>query len=199
MSSLCTVMNKHGSDKGSGHHNYTTYYSELFKHLVNKSDVNIFEVGIGTTSLEFKSSMGPSGVPGASLRGWREWFGNAHIYGADIDPDIMISEDRIKTFVVDQTSTSSIQNLWKNFENIKFDVMIDDGLHEWHANHRFLINSYFKLKEGGIYVVEDIHELHVPEFDLSIDIYKRIFQTVELIKIPNPLNEIDNTILVCRI
>jgi hypothetical protein len=28
---LCSIMNQYGSDKGSGHHNYTILYDYLFK------------------------------------------------------------------------------------------------------------------------------------------------------------------------
>jgi len=197
MTDLCKIMTKYGSDKGSGHHNYTPYYSNLFNHLVDKNNVNIFELGIGTKSLKYKSSMGPNGTPGASLRGWREWFKTASIYGADIDPTIMINEDNIKTYVVDQTIPQSINELWNNMKDITFDIIIDDGLHEWYANHIFLVNSNFKLKKGGIYIVEDIDNNYLNDFYKNMNIYKTIFSSVEIIKIPNEHNTHDNTLLVC--
>lgn len=56
MSSLTDIMNKHGSDKGGGHHNYTEYYSTLFEFLRNKP-INILEIGIGSLNPNIESNM----------------------------------------------------------------------------------------------------------------------------------------------
>jgi len=34
--------------------------------------------------------------------------------------------------------------------------MIDDGLHEFHANTTFMESSLHMLKPGGVFIVEDI-------------------------------------------
>ena len=39
---LCSIMNKYGSDKGNGWHNYSIIYFELFNHLRYKN-INIFK------------------------------------------------------------------------------------------------------------------------------------------------------------
>jgi hypothetical protein len=67
MASLGELMTTHGSDKGSGGHNYTNVYEKILNHLVGKEDVNIFELGIGTNNPNLPSTMGVNGVPGASL------------------------------------------------------------------------------------------------------------------------------------
>ena len=41
------------------------------------------------------------------------------IYGADIDKDILFTEDRIKTFYVDQLSADSIKKMWEKIDKIK--------------------------------------------------------------------------------
>ena len=110
---LCNIMSKYGSDKGQGPHNYTIYYDEIFKSMRNKS-LSLFELGLGTNNLDVKSNMGPNGKPGASLRGWKEYFINSKIYGADIDKRILFEEDDIKTFHCDQTNKSSIDEMWSN-------------------------------------------------------------------------------------
>jgi hypothetical protein len=85
-------MTRHGSDKGSGWHNYTTVYSTLFWGWHDRP-LRILELGLGTNN----PGLMWHGVPGASLRGWREIFPSALIYGADIDRDILFQEERIKT------------------------------------------------------------------------------------------------------
>jgi hypothetical protein len=150
------ICEKYMTDKGSishnkkftwygGPHSYSNYYFSIFNHF--KDDVKlVFECGIG--SLPGKS--------GASLRAWREYFKNAQIYGADINKNILFEEDRIKTFYVDQLNTPSIEAMWKKIEIKNFDIIIDDGLHTTDANINLFINSFNKLKENGIYIIEDV-------------------------------------------
>src|SRR5215469_12507693 len=97
----CYIMAKYHSDKASRWHNYTTIYSALFNGRRHQP-LRIFELGLGTNNPDLPSTMGVPGRPGASLRGWREFFPHAHVYGADIDTTILFQEARIKTFPCDQ-------------------------------------------------------------------------------------------------
>jgi hypothetical protein len=145
------------SDKGSINHHkkgiwgwrahtYSNYYYSLFNHF--KDDVKlVFECGIGTNNLDFPSNMTVNGIPGASLRVWRDYFKNAQIYGADIDKNILFQELRIKTYYVDQLNTLSIETMWKEIGIQNFDIIIDDGLHTDDANINLFINSFDKLKK----------------------------------------------------
>ncbi|NBP03719.1 MAG: hypothetical protein EBU90_27200, partial [Proteobacteria bacterium] len=112
------------SDKGSenitnSRHNYTLIYNELFKNLFDKN-INIFELGIGTTNPNITSHMDLTCKSGASLRAWSEIFPNANIYGADIDKIILFNEDRIKTYYCDERDLNSIKSMWENID-VKFD------------------------------------------------------------------------------
>jgi len=163
---LSELCEKYGSDKGFIDHNskkpykwkphtYTSYYHSIFN-LSRNNIKNVFECGLGTNNPNFKSNMTIDGVPGASLRVWRDYFINAKIYGADIDKEILFEEERIKTFYVDQLNTNSIKNLWNSIKINDFDIIIDDGLHEPEANYNFFINSFQKLKANGVYIIEDV-------------------------------------------
>ena len=121
----------------------------------------VFECGLGTNNPDFQSNMTVDGMPGASLRVWRDYFKNAQIYGADIDKDILFQEDRIKTYYVDQLNTPSIETMWKKIGIHNFDIIIDDGLHTTDANINLFINSFNKLKKNGIYIIEDVHLLEL--------------------------------------
>jgi hypothetical protein len=46
--------------------------------------------------------------------------------------------------------------MWKNIGIHNFDIIIDDGLHTANANINLFINSFNKLKNNGIYVIEDV-------------------------------------------
>lgn len=147
-------MTKCGSDKGWN--KYTPLYSALFKERYEQP-LRVFELGLGTNNLDIESNMGMFGAPGASLRGWRQLFPHALVYGADIDRRILFEEDRIKTFFCDQLDKSSIRDLWSH-EDLRggADIIVEDGLHTLDANLSFLEESLNHLRPNGIYVTEDI-------------------------------------------
>jgi hypothetical protein len=131
----------------------------LYLHILSdsKSIKNIFEIGIGTNNLDVVSSMGTVGVPGASLRAFRDLCPNAQVIGGDIDPRIMFEEDRIRTCVLDQTDLAGMQIELEKF-GVLFDLFIDDGLHAPNANLASLIVGLKFTKKGGWVVIEDIPE-----------------------------------------
>jgi hypothetical protein len=146
------VFNSARSDKSSIH-NYHLIYGVA---LAAPAEVrNMLEIGMGTNNTDVISNMGSSGTPGASLRAFRDFLPNAHIYGADIDRRILFQEDRISTFFVDQTDLASFDQLGKT--NVSFDLIIDDGLHSPDANIAVIIFALKRLTPRGWLVIEDIH------------------------------------------
>ena len=98
--------------------------------------------------------MNINGKPGASLRAWRDYFSNALIYGADIDKKILFEEDRIKTFYLDQKNKNDIGKMWSQINKSNFDLIVDDGLHNYKAAIILFENSIQYLKYNGIYIKE---------------------------------------------
>jgi hypothetical protein len=145
------IFKLYGSDKAKL--NYHFVYASLFKNP--KKVKKIFEVGIGTNNENIISNMGPFGKPGASLRAFRDYFKNSTIYGADIDRKILFKESRIKTFYVDQTNENSLKKLFNKMK-IKFDLIVDDGLHSPYANLNMINVSLKYLKKNGWLLIEDI-------------------------------------------
>jgi hypothetical protein len=161
---LSELSEKYGSDKGSTgeirphksgwlYHSYTDVY-DFFLHGIKNTALNVLECGIGTNDPDLASSMGINGSPGASLRMWKEYFPNAQIFGIDIDHKIMFKEERIQTFVVDQTSVESIK-IFKDTVEVDFDFIIDDGLHDYMPQLILFENMIDRLNPGGIYIIED--------------------------------------------
>jgi hypothetical protein len=200
-SDLCHIMYEHGSDKGKyigmGRHNYTFVYHALFNALREES-FNLFEMGIGTNDVTFTSNMGIDGTPGASLRGWREYFPYAKIYAADIDAKVLVNQPSISSFYCDQTDPQSILSMWNNLErDLEFKVIIDDGLHEFDANVCFLENAWEKLEQGGIYVVEDILNTELGRWKKYLENLQLAGSfTFFLIELPNVHNVFDNNLMV---
>ena len=198
---MCRVMTKHGSDKGQGWHNYTTIYSVLLGKLRNQP-LKILELGLGTNNPTLTSTMGVEGRPGASLRGWRELFPKALVYGADIDRDVLFEEDRIKTFYCDQLDAIAIADLWSQpVLQGGMDIIIEDGLHTFEGNTSFLEGSLESLRPGGVYVIEDIHREVIEKWRNQLEeIYSKRFRNYEfaLVVLPNSSNDQDNNLLIVR-
>lgn len=196
---LCAIMTSFGSDKGDGRHNYTTLYSKLFSPLKNEK-INLFELGIGTNFTDIPSNMGLEGKPGASLYGWDLFFPYANIYGADIDKRILFHDGKIKTFYCDQRDEKAIKDLFSQDElkDTTFDIMIDDGLHEFDASLNFLLKSIDKLNKGGIYVIEDLDPSSRNSFAQILTKLKKTLKLkyIDIAMIPNPLNKFDNALLI---
>lgn len=176
---LCTL---YGTDKGFlefegtkpyGYrpHTYSTVYHNLFDHC--KENINlVFECGIGTNDINIRSNMTASSKPGASLRVWKNYFPKAQIYGADIDDKILFQEERIFTFQVDQLNSLSIEKMWSNINKSNFDLIVDDGLHTSEAGFNLFLNSFEKLRSGGIYIIEDVHYSYLRDLTIKLNNYK---------------------------
>jgi len=152
----------YGSDKASIH-DYHYLYGSILKDRAKIRGV--LEIGMGTNNTDSVSNMGMAGKPGASLRAFRDFLENADIYGADVDRRILFSEDRIKTFYVDQVTIPSFEGLEKSVP-ANLDLIIDDGLHSPDANVATLTFALKKVKAGGWIVIEDIAPDAIPLWKL---------------------------------
>jgi glycosyltransferase involved in cell wall biosynthesis len=194
---LCHQMGSFGSDKSGPFHNYTVLYDLLFSKFRGE-ELALFELGLGTNKVGAPSSMGPEGKPGASLRGWRAYFPRALIYGADIDADILFQEDRIRTFWTDQREPRAIRALWKKLDDVAFDIMVDDGLHEASANICFFLESIGRLRPGGIYVIEDV----TPNDAELVGNFARciacVSKSIVFEELDHPANKVDNRLLILQ-
>lgn len=156
---LCKLFEKYKADKcPSILHTYSPVYFNLLKGI-QLSVKNVLEIGIGT--IPIMTNVGIKDyVPGASIRGWRDFFPNATVYGVDIEESVMFTDDRIVTDVVDQSSVDSIRK-FTNKVNKKFDFIIDDGSH---LIDHIIISIYEltnNLNSNGIYIIEDIHQSYL--------------------------------------
>lgn len=144
-------------------HTYSTVYDLIF--TLNRSAMtNVLEIGIGSVNSQFPNNMTTSGKPGASLFMWRDYFTNATIYGGDIDRNTLFEQDRIRTGYLDSMNPASLCDFQTKMKNPIYDLVIDDGFHNFYAN----INNFeffFKfLRSGGLYIIEDIKFQEYPLF-----------------------------------
>ena len=198
---LCDIMNSHFSDKGNGHHNYTKLYYQLFQNKRNLP-LKILEIGIGSVNPSIPSNMtgGPLGIyysPGASIKGWLDFFPNAEIYCCDIDTDILNFTDnpRVHAFYLDQTNEQQILATVTNIlSNVEFDIIIDDGLHFCPVNFNVMRLLLPKLKTNGYYIIEDI--VHTEYNFRYIDFVSLANRNYQYVRLPNPLNTTDNNLFI---
>jgi hypothetical protein len=141
-----TDINRHmgHGDKGTLH-GYIDGYSNLFEKYRNLP-ITLLEIGVAA---------------GHSVRMWREYFPKAKIIGIDIRQPIL-SMTGIQFFLCDQSNSEQLNAA---FKNILPDIIIDDGSHV--IDHQlFSIKHLFpKLKNKGLYVIEDMQD---PENDIAV-------------------------------
>jgi hypothetical protein len=164
---LANLFEQTGSDKSTTH-NYHIIYSYILNKLGIESKLNILEIGMGTNNPNIVSNMGFTAKPGASLYAFEMFLNNSNIYGADIDKDILFQTNRIKTCYVDQLNMDTFNTLVNNFGNIKYDLIIDDGLHSIGANFNTLLFALENINMNGWVVIEDIENKYITNF-MSID------------------------------
>ena len=130
---------KHRADKSSLYHNFAEKYDRLLSGLTS-SVTSVLEIGV---------------AQGQSLRMWADYFPNAVIHGADIEPSFKSCEsysNRIKFHVVDQGNEAQLKTLG---QFAPFDLIVDDGNHWWREQIVSFDALFPMVRKGGIYIVED--------------------------------------------
>jgi len=146
MTELCEIGFKYKTDKCPQiKHHFTEWYYHEFNG--RRNDVRkVVEIGIG--------NMHPYFVRGASLYMWREYFPNAMIYGADIDPQLLFTDQRIDTVYCDQTNPDDLIHLL-DVTGSDVDLFIDDGLHTPDSQIFTCLTVMPMLDRRATYVIED--------------------------------------------
>lgn len=128
---------KFGTDKSSKEHNYLRKY-EFFLNKWKYEDINILELGV------FK---------GSSLNMWGTYFSNATIYGVDIIEKCICCEgENRKVLIRDLSDESELDALGE----IRPTIIIDDASHFWSHQIKALYHLLPNLRNGGIYILEDL-------------------------------------------
>ena len=99
---------------------------------------------------------------GASLRMWKKYFPNSLIYSIDIHEKSSLEEKRIKIFQGNQADEKFLREVCQEIGSP--DIIIDDGSHiNDHVIGSFKV-LFPLLKEGGIYVGEDLQTSYWPRY-----------------------------------
>ena len=131
------------TDKASEHFYIPHYKLHLKKFRFKK--INLLEIGVGGYT---NPHMG-----GNSLRMWKKYFPYGKIFSIDIYDKSPLEESRITIFQGSQVDKDFLDKVTNEIGEI--DIIIDDGSHiNEHVIETFKL-LFPKLKDGGIYVVED--------------------------------------------
>lgn len=153
---LTQLAIKHGTDKW-GLHFYTPIYHAFFRHLRDKP-VRLLEIGVG--------GYGMASYGGASLAMWADYFPQGYIVGIDLAEKRLSLGPRVQTMRGSQADPSFLAQV--DQEHGPFDIIIDDGSHvPQHVATSF--NFLFpKLRDPGLYVIEDVQTCFWPSFGGSV-------------------------------
>ena len=141
-----------GTDK-SGFHNYTQLYDLHFNNL-RKEKIKLLEIGVG--------GYNDSEYGGNSLRMWKKYFRRGRIYGIDIHDKSRLEEKRIKIYKGNQKDKEFLLNIISEIGEL--DIVIDDGSHINKDIVKSFKTIFPKLKDGGIYVVEDTQTSYIDSY-----------------------------------
>ena len=119
-------------------HCFTQFYEEHFS-AIRERENDILEIGI---------------LLGGSIRMLYDYFNKSNIHAVDIVDKSDMNNDRIKTYVCDQ---SKIEELKSNFSKMQFNLIIDDGGHTMEQQQNSFKYLWSRLFNNGMYVVEDLH------------------------------------------
>lgn len=124
---------------------YFNVYDRYLNQYIGKNP-NILEIGIDK---------------GGSLELWYNYLENPNIFAVDVNPEVK----NIKfSFPVDiELGNQTDINFWQQYNANRplFDIIIDDGGHYMEQQLNSLICLFPRLKDNGIYIIEDVHTSYV--------------------------------------
>jgi hypothetical protein len=153
---LTKLAIKYGTDRHPGSkHSYTPYYFKIFKDQ-RESIKKVLEIGVGE---------------GPGLRMWQDFFPNALIYGAEVDPNRLFEEGRIKVLKCDQSKTEDLESVLRQ-TGADIDFVVEDGSHKPEDQILTCLTLMPLLKKDVIYIIEDVADLNIikslKDYDIEV-------------------------------
>tara|TARA_B100001123_G_C15295908_1_gene1019183 strand:+ start:1807 stop:2364 length:558 start_codon:yes stop_codon:yes gene_type:complete len=139
-------LNNKKTDKNT-RHSYLPLYETLLEPIKNTAG-NILEIGVDK---------------GGSIKLWYDYFTKATIYGCDRSGRQMKMHElktKNRIFLNLHEDAYTKEYVQKNFENKKFDFLLDDGPHTLSSQEKFIELYSPLLSENGILIVEDVQDIN---------------------------------------
>ena len=147
---LCRIMQEVGSDAAGPYHNYTKLYSTIFE-PVRQTPLRILEIGLAPNP-DISDS-----APAAAVRGWRRYFPNATVVGADPSAEWVTDISGVSTYAYDWNDPSGITSIFDHEDTREpFDILIYDGPGNPADKAMHFLEFAKHVRVGGVIIVEDI-------------------------------------------
>lgn len=150
---------------------YLDIYERLFRPFTSER-VSLLEIGIQN---------------GGSLEIWAQHFPRGRRFvGCDIDPKcahLVYEDPRVSVIVADANTDYAERAIAELSPD--YDIVIDDGSHTSRDIVQSFVRYFKRVKEGGLFLAEDLHCSYWREFDgglfdpqSSISFFKRLVDVV---------------------
>jgi len=128
------------------------HYFEVYERYFAKyrgQKLNILEIGISH---------------GGSIQLWKKYFGkDAQIFAIDINPECeKLKQENTTIFIGSQSDPAFLTEVKQKIPMM--DIIIDDGGHTMDQQKISFEHLYSKVKDGGIYLIEDTHTSYWHQF-----------------------------------
>lgn len=133
------AIHRRSTDKHIGHRAHAALYEQFFVSY-KESAKKVVEIGVNK---------------GGSIKVWQKYFLNATIYGADIRNSSIRQINNLDRVVPIQLNQGRKEDLIELAELGPFDIVIDDGSHEWAHQISTFEHIWPAVAPGGLFVVED--------------------------------------------
>jgi hypothetical protein len=152
MKTLKEIYQNYKTPEGDGDKGTAHSYLEIYEQIFNSRRENISLLEIGVSK-------------GYSLMLWKDFFINSKIIGLDINlSSLIFKPDGFEVYETDATDKIKLDNILKDE---KFDFIIDDGSHLLEHQIASFNILFPRLKEQGIYFIEDIVNIDETKFVVS--------------------------------
>lgn len=108
--------------------------------------------------------------------------------------DWLVNHSRINVIEIDAYSTSALTA----FNNIQYDIIIDDGPHTLESMIYFIENYIYKVNKGGLLIIEDIKSLQWVN-ELMHKIPKEISYLYKVHDLRKKIGRFDDIMLILKI
>jgi hypothetical protein len=139
------------NNKGHLIHKWIHYFDIYHKHFqrFQKQPIVLLEFGVSH---------------GGSLQMWKHYFGRkARIIGVDINPECKnLTESQVEIYIGSQEEPEFLKQLMVKIGPV--DIVIDDGGHTMKQQLTTFDAVYTSVREGGVYLAEDLHTSYWSEF-----------------------------------
>jgi hypothetical protein len=152
MKTLKEIYQNYKTPEGDGDKGTAHSYLEIYEKIFNsrRESISLLEIGVSK---------------GYSLMLWKDFFINSKIIGLDINlSSLIFKPDGFQVYETDATDKSKLDYILKDQ---KFDFIIDDGSHLLEHQVASFNILFPRLKEGGVYFIEDIVNIDQAKFTIS--------------------------------